>query len=865
MQSAKILLRQKNLKINAQDNSGSTALHYATLSQNIEMVILLLDQKNTNVQIKDKDGFSAVELLVVEASKDDPSSFPDISKTILLIFQRHYQLKNFDLPESVLFFTKRIQFSDHFGENIGVLNSPVNLKDVPASLAPKEEEEEEKEQEPQVVEETEMKLSDDEIKHNNDEPAQELKRNEAEKEEEKKPAESSEPVGSPETQEMVVTRRPFQNIPSDNDSEVRKQLFPSSSSSSLKQSSLSSSSKKVRMNVTDNSQQLSPPPPLSIPAPLLPRTVYDSLRVQQQQNATHYPITRIESTNSGDNWSPKRVKVNQKQSEGGGETSMKTAPSHFPLTRFNTSPNKMPQLSPSSPFALLTDEEKDSQEQQLRENNNNSLKKKKRQFIIRGLKTPSRDEKDEKEKSESESDVNNNANTSGNESDSKKPISQKRKLGRAQTLSALTIFPTKSMDEILKENEESTNPEILKNKSLQLSSSASPQKEKTDRPLSPKERKLAGSAKKGSFPRHLIPEAIIEGEDSVAGPGGGEGGGNKKGQGYRPGDSFNEENNNYNHNNNSHNNSGLPSVAGSTAPFMTTTTTSTPNKPRMNSKELTAASLSPAAAVASGGFGPGMIIPILNNNNNSLLPPSTQVESSFPSADILPFLPSPPPQLSSSSADNQHSNNSSSSELTRYLPDHLDVIICVEHCMDCHLHNNQSLRHDVQKYVQTANAVLFSLIKAMIGSKLAIRLYAMRSKPLNLARLGAFEVTIAVRMNLPDIVYDIPTLIPLKQDPKKGSEKDIPPSSARKDFDPYDNSNSSSSSAVPVPFLNSGMGRQSSVLRPAFSKEGSRADGINNEGNIIFQRHRGQSKWVTHRLFSKLETKRYFFSSSSLC
>jgi hypothetical protein len=829
------------------------------------MIILLLDQKNLNVQMKDKDGFSAVELLVVEVSKDDPSSFPDISKTILLIFQRHYQLKNLDLPESIPFFTKRIQFSDHFGENIGFLNSPVKLKDVPASLAPKEEEEQ-KEQEPQVIEETEMKLPVDETKHNNEEQAQERKRNDAEEKEEMKPGESSEPVGSPETQEMVVTRRPFQSIPSDNGNEVRKQLFPSSSSSSLKPSS----SKKVRINVTDNNnnnnnnnnspqQQLSPPPPLSIPAPLLPRTVYDSLRVQQQQNATHYPITRIESTNSSDHASPKRVKVNQKHSEGGGETSMKTTPSHFPLTRFNTSPNKLPQ-SPSSPFALLTDEEKDSQEQQLRENNNtNSLKKKKPQFIIRGLKTPSRDEKDEKEKnSESESDVNNNANTSGNESDSKKPISQKRKLGRAQTLSALTIFPTKSMDEILKENEETTNPELLKNKQqlLQHSASASPQKgEKTDRPLSPKEKKLASSAKKGSFPRHLIPEAISEGEDSVTGPGGGVG--NKKGQGYRPGDSFNEENNN----------SGLPSVAGSTAqqqnhPTITITNTTTPNRVRMNSSELAAASLSSAAG---GGGGPGMIIPILSNSNNTLLPTSTLVESSFPSADILPFLPSPPPQLSSSSADNQHSNNSSSSaELTRYLPDHLDVIICVEHCMDCHLHNNQSLRHDVQKYVQTANAVLFSLIKAMIGSKLAVRLYAMRSKPLNLTRLGAFEVTIAVRMNLPDIVYDIPTLIPLKQDPKKGSEKDIPPSSARKDFDPYDNNGNSSSSAASAPFLNSGMGRQSSVLRPAFSKEGSRADGMNNEGNIIFQRHRGQSKWVTHRLFSKLETKRYFCSISSL-
>ena len=112
-------------------------------------------------------------------------------------------------------------------------------------------------------------------------------------------------------------------------------------------------------------------------------------------------------------------------------------------------------------------------------------------------------------------------------------------------------------------------------------------------------------------------------------------------------------------------------------------------------------------------------------------------QSMFPLAEKLPLLPAIQPD-----PDNG---------VTKVHSQYLDVIIAVEHCTDCEQHNKQSLRHDPAKYVKIANDVLFTLIKAVVDSKLAVRLYALRVKPLGGGkdRLGAMEITVAANITCP--------------------------------------------------------------------------------------------------------------------
>eukprot|EP00981_Chlorochromonas_danica_P006988 scaffold1510_cov176-Ochromonas_danica.AAC.8 len=98
------------------------------------------------------------------------------------------------------------------------------------------------------------------------------------------------------------------------------------------------------------------------------------------------------------------------------------------------------------------------------------------------------------------------------------------------------------------------------------------------------------------------------------------------------------------------------------------------------------------------------------------------LEQRFPPASCIPFLPRLPADLSCGQAD------------------YLDVILTVEHCVDCHLHSDQSLRHDPKKYVTAAINVLYGIIQAIVTSKFKVRLFAIRSAPMNIKRLGAFEV-----------------------------------------------------------------------------------------------------------------------------
>eukprot|EP01031_Cornospumella_fuschlensis_P037520 gene37520-45568_t len=107
----------------------------------------------------------------------------------------------------------------------------------------------------------------------------------------------------------------------------------------------------------------------------------------------------------------------------------------------------------------------------------------------------------------------------------------------------------------------------------------------------------------------------------------------------------------------------------------------------------------------------------------------TFADSAFPSANVVPFLPDPQGV------------------------DFLDVIVCIEHCVDCHAHSDQSLRHDPKKYIQNAVQTIYAMIQSLVEDKLKIKVHALRSPHLNSKRVGAFEVTIAICV--PEIVETI--------------------------------------------------------------------------------------------------------------
>lgn len=111
----------------------------------------------------------------------------------------------------------------------------------------------------------------------------------------------------------------------------------------------------------------------------------------------------------------------------------------------------------------------------------------------------------------------------------------------------------------------------------------------------------------------------------------------------------------------------------------------------------------------------------------------TIAETVFVPADTVPLLPG------------CSAGTPSGNSVSKYL----DVIIAVEHCCDCENHNNQSLRHDSKKYVAMANSVLYTLIKTVVDSRYAVRVFAFRLMPTSKARLGALEVTMSVNINRP--------------------------------------------------------------------------------------------------------------------
>ena len=86
-----------------------------------------------------------------------------------------------------------------------------------------------------------------------------------------------------------------------------------------------------------------------------------------------------------------------------------------------------------------------------------------------------------------------------------------------------------------------------------------------------------------------------------------------------------------------------------------------------------------------------------------------------------------------------------------------DVLVCIEHC-HCPSHQGGagSLRHDYRVYSTTADRVLLAVVSDLAGAALGsdgiaqghapIRLFAMKARATNGARLGGCEVTVAVKV-----------------------------------------------------------------------------------------------------------------------
>ena len=65
----KKLIQGVNFKINAQDHEENTALHYATISGNKEIVAMLLSVPEIEAGLKNKEGKSAYEAAYYQAAK----------------------------------------------------------------------------------------------------------------------------------------------------------------------------------------------------------------------------------------------------------------------------------------------------------------------------------------------------------------------------------------------------------------------------------------------------------------------------------------------------------------------------------------------------------------------------------------------------------------------------------------------------------------------------------------------------------------------------------------------------------------------------------------------------------------------------
>ena len=149
-----------------------------------------------------------------------------------------------------------------------------------------------------------------------------------------------------------------------------------------------------------------------------------------------------------------------------------------------------------------------------------------------------------------------------------------------------------------------------------------------------------------------------------------------------------------------------------------------------------------------------------------------------------------------------------------------------------------------QKYAKVANEILFNTIKALIESKFAIRLYALRTKVSSLDKLGGMEVTIAVNITKPLVSGG------------RGSSLSTPTSKLREqrkhssvDFSQPNCKSKLSSSVAPS---------SSSLLAPRPTQGGdvTSAGGEDSGTQSPIPTVDAGLKWATHQLYSKIDSKR---------
>lgn len=207
-----------------------------------------------------------------------------------------------------------------------------------------------------------------------------------------------------------------------------------------------------------------------------------------------------------------------------------------------------------------------------------------------------------------------------------------------------------------------------------------------------------------------------------------------------------------------------------------------------------------------------------NNGNDQMI--REKITLLFPPAnEYIPFLPDPSPYLGS------------------FFPTSFDIIVAIEHCTDCHLHQhiflpNQGSNtmssslsqkttsstiqqpHDPMKYIMIANQILTQIITSILHYRLAVRLYAMRCKPLSTKRIGALEVSMAI----------YPTA--------KNNAAVTAASGVENEYHP-------------------------SIHHMGGSMDEETTNNDENSSHHLSHHPHSVNNWITHTLFSKLESKRY--------
>lgn len=125
-------------------------------------------------------------------------------------------------------------------------------------------------------------------------------------------------------------------------------------------------------------------------------------------------------------------------------------------------------------------------------------------------------------------------------------------------------------------------------------------------------------------------------------------------------------------------------------------------------------------------------------------------QDSAPASAPLAYYPSPRPRSANSSSSTVNEPPPNKRNMYPFTPDscdYWDVVISVEQCADCDTSHNMSVRHDAEKYSSVASEILLTLLRQCVAHKKFLRVFGLKSKPLDHTRIGALEVSVSVKVS----------------------------------------------------------------------------------------------------------------------